>query len=200
MSDRETLDFYDRAAVDYADRFHARGKPDGDLRAFMAALPDGGEVLDLGCGPGRSSALLKDAGFRVDAMDASEGMIRTAAERYGVTARMGTFADLDETDRYDGIWANFSLLHAPRAEFPGHLSRIARALKPGGVFHLGLKLGSGEQRDKLGRCYTYYTQDDLARHLADAGLAVFSTRTFTSKGMAGTDDPGTCILSRKAPA
>ena len=61
-----------------------------------------------------------------------------------IDARLARFDELDAVARYDGIWANFSLLHAPRAEMPGNLARISRALRPGGWLHLGLKLGQGD--------------------------------------------------------
>ena len=44
-------------------------------------------------------------------------------------ARQARFDELEVQGVYDGIWANFSLLHAPKSEFPGHLARIRRAGK-----------------------------------------------------------------------
>lgn len=196
IPDTETMAFYDRAATDYADRFKGTGRPDQDLLAFMDALTPGATVLDLGCGPGQAAALLARAGFAVEATDASAGMVRTARERYGVEARQATFDDLDAEGRFDGIWANFCLLHAARTAFPGHLARIYRALKPGGVLHLGMKTGTGEARDKLGRFYTFYTAGELTGHLVAAGFEVTGTREFESPGMAGDLSPGIAILAR----
>lgn len=195
-TDPETLAFYDRAATDYADRFAGKGKPDQDMLAFIAELRPGGLVLDLGCGPGRSAALLREAGFAIEAMDASEGMVRTARERYGVEARLGTFDDLDAVARYDGIWANFSLLHAPRAALPRHLAAIARALRPGGVLHLGLKVGEGEERDHLGRLYVYFTPGELEGLLDAAGFDVTGRREDAMTGMAGNKDPFVILRAR----
>lgn len=193
--DRKTLDFYDNAAARYADRF-ARSRPDRDLAAFMEALPRGARVLDLGCGPGNTAAMLRDEGFVVDAVDASAGMARLAKERFGIEVAVKGFSDIDATHLYEGIWANFSLLHAPRAEMPGHLARLRRALKPGGLLHLGLKLGSGEGRDHLGRFYTYYEETELEGLLSRAGLAVVARRTGRMTGMAGTPDPFIIIRAR----
>lgn len=195
-TDDETLGFYDRAAGDYADTFAAGDPADPDLRAFMDDLPSGARVLDFGCGPGQHAAAMIRAGIAVDAMDASAGMVAEAKARFGVTARQATFADLDAGGEFDGIWANFSLLHAPRAEMPAHLNRLARALRPGGVLHIGVKSGEGEKRDHLGRLYTFYAEDELRGWLADAGFTVTALRHGHGKGMAGTDDPFIILRAR----
>ena len=44
---------------------------------------------------------------------------------------------------------------------PMHLKNVANALKGGGIFHVGLKTGTGEQRDRLGRFYAFYTDEEL---------------------------------------
>jgi SAM-dependent methyltransferase len=48
------------------------------LELAEQTIPPGGQVLDFGCGPGRMSLLLAQAGFRVRGVDISEGMIRNA--------------------------------------------------------------------------------------------------------------------------
>ncbi|GAB5434302.1 MAG: class I SAM-dependent methyltransferase [Epibacterium sp.] len=187
MSDKQTMAVYAKAAEDYAKGF-ARTKDtvhDRDYATFVAGLPDGGTVLDLGCGPGHWAARFRDEGLHVTAMDASPEMARYAKATYGIDVTVATFEDIDTTARYDGIWAFFSLLHAPRTDFPGHLLRLHRALKPGGMLALGMKLGTGERRDTLGRFYTYYSEDALREHLADAGFFVLSAHRSSGEGLAG---------------
>lgn len=196
-SDPDTIAVYDAKAGDYADLF-AAARPDRFLGAFIAALPPGSHVLDLGCGPGTASAFLRDAGHVPDAVDASAAMVALANTRHGIAARLASFDDIDARDAYDGIWANFALLHAPRADFPRHLAALGRALKPGGLFHIGTKLGSGAGRDALGRFYTYYARDELLAHLADARLEPFSVQEGTEVGLAGTEDPFIVVLARQA--
>ncbi|ASP18865.1 tellurite methyltransferase [Antarctobacter heliothermus] len=169
MTDPETIRLYNARAKDYADVTEGAG-PDATLRAFLAALPPKARVLDLGCGPGRSAGILAAAGHQVEAWDASEGMVALAAKRPGVTARLAEFNALTASAVYDAIWANFSLLHAPRAEMPRHLAAIRQALKPGGLAHVAVKEGTGSQRDTLGRLYTYYTEPELSLLLTQAGL------------------------------
>ncbi len=199
MSDSQTIAWYDGMARDYAARFGAQ-KQDRSLAAFAARLPAGARVLDLGCGPGHAAAQLAAGGHSAEAWDAAEGMVALAARHPGVTARQARFEDLRAEAEYDGIWANFSLLHAPRADFPNHIAAIARALRPGGLFHLGMKTGEDSRRDHLGRNYTFHTQDQLEAALGDAGLRVLSRTTGREKGFAGTEDPFVILLSEKPHA
>lgn len=184
MSDDKTIAVYDARARDYVDLV-ARNRPDRDLRAFMQALPAGAEVLDLGCGPGNSAAILQEAGFKVEAMDASAEMVAMARDRYGVNARQAVFDDLSGTDLYDGVWANFSLLHAPKSDMPRHLAALRDAIKPGGVLHIGLKLGEGEHRDKIGRLYSYYEEAELVALLEAAGFRPRTPRFGEEAGLSG---------------
>ncbi|MEM0935638.1 MAG: class I SAM-dependent methyltransferase [Pseudomonadota bacterium] len=197
MTDKQTLDLYSDRAADYA-REVTTPEPSARLRAFMAALPAGGRVLDLGCGPGNSAAAMLAAGFDVDALDAAEGMVRVARESYGVPARVGTFADIDTDRTLDGIWANFSLLHAPRAEMPGHLARLAAALGPNGLLHIGLKTGTGAARDSLGRLYTYYEDPEITGLMNAEGFEIEMRETGCEPGFDGVEAPWIVLWGRRA--
>lgn len=199
MSDAETIAVYDKRAQDYADRFSPL-KEDRHLTAFIEKLPAASPVLDLGCGPGNAAARLADAGFTVDAWDAAPGMVAMTARHNGVTARLAQFDDLDATRHYGGIWANFSLLHAPRAAFPCHIAAISKALRPGGVFHIGMKTGTDADRDGLGRAYTYYSIAELEDALLQTGFTVISQHTGQDAGFAGTVDPWVILLAEKPSA
>jgi len=193
--DSITIATYNARAEDYATLFDSGAKPGGSLLRFMDALPAGGRVLDLGCGPAMSARHMIDAGFDVDAVDASPEMVRVAKATNGVTARLATFDDLDALAAYDGVWANFSLLHAPRDRLPAHLDAIARALRPRGAFHIGMKTGTGNKRDQIDRLYTFVTKDELTGLLSDAGFAPKTVRTGSDVGLAGTKDEMITILS-----
>jgi SAM-dependent methyltransferase len=188
MIDPETIRIYDARAADYA-RMTGSDVPDATLAGFIAALPEQGAVLDLGCGPGRAAARMAAAGLVVEAWDASAAMVALAADHAGVTARQADFEALTGQAVYDGIWANFSLLHAPRDAMPRHLAAIHRALRPGGLFHVGLKSGSGSRRDALGRLYTYYTEDALSGLLRDAGLVPGRFNRGEDVGLDGVSAP-----------
>lgn len=186
MTDRETIAVYDARADEYA-KLEPSDMPSEALATFMKALPDGAGVLDLGCGPGTSARHMVRAGCVVDALDASAEMIGLASAIEGVTARQASFDDISGTAIYDGVWANFSLLHAPRVGMPKHLAAIHMALKPGGLFHIAVKEGTGEHRDSINRLYTYYTESELTALLEATGFTVGPYRRGRDKGLSGED-------------
>lgn len=187
-TDPRTIAVYDARARDY-DSLFGRDRPDRHLQAFIDLLPARARVLDLGCGPANASALLRDAGMMPDPVDASPEMVRLANERHAIGARRATFDDIDAVALYHGVWANFSLLHAPRTDLPRHLAALHRALRPGGILHLGMKTGAGEGRDRLGRFYTYVSLPEITGLVASAGFTRIVTEEGAEVGLAGTNDP-----------
>jgi len=196
MSDDETISVYDDQVEKYAG-FFTSNDPSAGLKEFVSHLPQNGFVLDLGCGPANWSAWMRDNGMRVDAIDASPEMVKFANETHDINARVGVFDDLDAENLYDGVWANFSLLHANKADFPRHLKQINTALKSNGYFHIGMKLGIDAARDHLGRFYSYYSEDELKTLLEEAGFIILTTKTGEEKGLAGNVDPFILILTQK---
>ncbi|WP_234416680.1 bifunctional 2-polyprenyl-6-hydroxyphenol methylase/3-demethylubiquinol 3-O-methyltransferase UbiG [Ruegeria sp. Alg231-54] len=186
MTDRKTIDAYTTRVAEYLsvplppEQIEAR-------MAFAEAVAPGGYVLDLGSGPGADSMFFLREGLRVRALDATPAFVEHAREN-GVDAHVGTFDDVTETATFDGIYASFSLLHAPRKDFPRHLEAIHRALKPEGIFFLGLKLGTGEHRDDIDRYYTYFSQTEIEEALAEAGFTIDRITTGVGKGLAGSYD------------
>ncbi len=186
MPDRKTIDAYTARVAQYLviplprEQLEAR-------QAFADAVGAGGYVLDLGSGPGSDSGFLMRQGLKVRALDATPAFVEHARDN-GVDAHLGTFDDVTEVAEYDGIYASFSLLHAPRADFPRHLGAIHTALKPGGLLFLGMKLGTGEHRDELDRYYTYYSQPEIEGALAAAGFTIDRFVTGMGKGLAGSYD------------
>lgn len=197
MSDKETLNVYAQKAEEYAGMIDDADQIDDQLAAFLADLPARAHVLDLGCGPGRSAGIMAEAGHKVTATDAVAEMVDMAAKLPGVTARHERFDDLTGHAIYDGVWANFSLLHAERADLPRHLAAISAALKPAGQFHIGMKTGTNTKRDELGRRYTYVSEDELRALLTAADMQVARHWTGAQKGLDGTVAPWLVLQAHK---
>jgi SAM-dependent methyltransferase len=164
--DEETLQFYRSNAQSYADWAKA---PSTRLRAFLALVPPGGSILELGCGAGNHSAVMLEAGFAVRATDGSPEMAEIASRRLGHPVEAMRFDELDARAAYDGVWASACLLHVPRDQLESILGRIHRALKPSGVFYASFKIGEGDGRDNLGRYYNYPSPEWLQTTYAAAG-------------------------------
>lgn len=164
--DHETLQFYRRNAEAYAGWAKA---PSARLKEFMALLPPGGSILELGCGAGNHSAEMLAAGFKLRVTDGSPEMAGIASRRLGHPVEAMLFDELDDHEAYDGVWASACLLHVPRHELAGILDRIRRALKPDGVFYASFKIGEGDGRDSLGRYYSYPSPEWLQATYAEAG-------------------------------
>ena len=138
---------------------------------FLSVIPEGGIVLDAGCGSGRDAKSFKNRGYRIVAFDASRELAAMAGEFLGQPVSVRTFADIDEVSSYDGIWACASLLHLPFCEISDALARLWSALKPGGALYLSFKEGQGE-REKDGRHFTDLdekTLRNLLRNLSYVG-------------------------------
>ncbi|MEO0389756.1 MAG: class I SAM-dependent methyltransferase [Pseudomonadota bacterium] len=191
MSDKETLAVYASKSGDYAKL--TRGEVSDHLARFIADPPANGRVLDLGCGPGFAAAAMAEAGLQVLATDAVAEMVALAAEHPGVEAVQQAFDGPLQAGAFDGVWANFSLLHAPRTAMAGHLKHLHKALKPNGIFHIGMKLGEGQQRDAIGRLYTYYGEDELVQALETAGFTVTNRSFGRDVGLDGTEADWICL-------
>ncbi|WP_380179977.1 class I SAM-dependent methyltransferase [Kalamiella sp. sgz302252] len=129
---------------------------------FIGCLPPGARILDAGCGSGRDVKAFSKMGFAVDAFDASPELVALARRLTGKPVEQMRFDEINAAARYDGIWCCASLLHVPEAGLPDVMAKLAKALKPGGVWYLSFKYGSGE-REKEGRRFTDMDEAGLRR-------------------------------------
>jgi SAM-dependent methyltransferase len=188
--DEETLQFYRGNAEAYAKRtFTSR---QARLTAFLALLPPGACILELGCGAGGDTAEMLARGFDVCPTDGSPEMAAVASKHLGRTVETLLFHDLDEAEAYDGVWANACLLHIPRNELADILALIWRALKPSGYFFASYKAGDADGRDTLNRYYNYPSQDWLRATYAEAGK--WDALSIESGEVIGFDDKMASML------
>lgn len=167
MTSDKTLQFYADNAATYAE--HARAPTGEPLNRFLAALPIGARILELGCGNGRDAAHMLSLGYDVDPTDGTPELTLEAEKRLGRPVRILRFEQLDATADYDGVWACASLLHVPDKSLPDILRRIHRALRPGGSFTASYKAGDGEGHDGFDRYYNYPSPERLTEAYRDAG-------------------------------
>ncbi len=196
-SDDRTIAFYDTEGPNYADWSAPKGEY-AWLEKFLSPMPADGFLLDYGCGGGWAARRMLETGRRVEAFDGSAALATEASKLTGINVKVLRFEGFDAKARYDGIWASFCLLHAPRASMAGNLRRIAEGLKPGGMLYLGLKVGDGESRDSLGRFYSYFTPEEITAALTAAGFEGIDIRLRTGEGYDGNEEQVMHIFAKRA--
>ncbi|MYS93437.1 MULTISPECIES: class I SAM-dependent methyltransferase [Streptomyces] len=143
----ETRRFYDTVAEEYAVHFRdlGAGMPLdlGVLYGFAELVGEGGEVADLGCGPGRVTAFLASRGLSVFGLDLSESMLAIARrENPGLRFEKGSMQELDLPDgSLDGVVSWYSTIHTPEEHLPALFAGFHRVLRPGGHLLLGFQCG-----------------------------------------------------------
>lgn len=166
--DDPTLQFYAANAAAYAAR--ERRLPTGLLDRFLAELPPGGQVLELGCGGGQDAAYMLSKSFEVVPTDGSPQLAAEASQRLGIPVQVMRFDELNAVSAYDGVWASASLLHVPMPALSNVLRLVHRALKPGGRFWASYKAGDAEGRDRFGRYYNRPGPHTLRSRYEEAGV------------------------------
>ncbi|AVX03027.1 hypothetical protein MXMO3_00481 [Maritalea myrionectae] len=156
--DPKTFAFYAENAKQYA---HRRTKPSETLSKFIATLPPGSHILELGCGAGLEARHMRDNGFEVTATEGNPALAAEAERNFGAPVKVMRFDELDDEAAYDAIWANMCLLHAPWESLSDIIEKAHRALKPDGHLWASFKVGEGAGRDKLGRYYNLPTPEML---------------------------------------
>ncbi|THA60928.1 class I SAM-dependent methyltransferase [Streptomyces sp. A0958] len=178
---RATRASYDTVAADYAsllaDELAAKPLDRAMLGAFaeQVGADGGGPVVDLGCGPGRVTAHLRDLGLSAYGIDLSPGMVAEARRRHpGLRFEVGTMSALDLADgSLRGAVAWYSLVHTPPEELGPYVAEFHRVLSPGGHLLLAFKAGGGEGV-RLEHAYGHPVDLDVYRFVPErvAGLLV----------------------------
>ena len=157
--ENQTLQYYDKDPDAFVANTLSADMADTRTR-FCKCLPQGSLILDFGCGSGRDTKAFLEAGYRVDAADGSGELCARASEYTGIPVKKMLFQELDEKERYDGIWACASILHLPKAELADVLKKIEAALKPGGILYASFKYGENEGVRRE-RYFSDFTEESL---------------------------------------
>ena len=156
ISQDTTLSWYRDNAIQYAEETRNSLVLDA-LWEFLSRMKEGGTILDYGSGSGRDSAYFINKGFSVDSLDGSAEMKAQAERLFGIKVKLASFLSLEEKDKYDGIWAQASILHLEEHDLRVALTLIERALKRDGVFYSSFRKGEADGYEN-GRWYTNMTE------------------------------------------
>ena len=133
---------------------------------FLEKLNPDAYILDFGCGAGRDTKYFLSRGYQVDAVDGSEQLCRIASEYTEIKVRQMLFQELDEKEKYDGIWACASILHLPKKQLREVLKNMYAALKSKGLIYNSFKYGEFEG-ERNGRYFTDFTTDTFKDFIHD---------------------------------
>ena len=124
---------------------------------FLNLLRTESYILDFGCGSGRDTKYFLEHGYQVDAVDGSMELCRIASEFTGIEVRQMLFQELQEKEKYDGIWACASILHVPKIELADILQKMCNAVKVDGVIYISFKYRNFEG-EQYGRFFSDFTE------------------------------------------
>ncbi|MFF7357762.1 MULTISPECIES: class I SAM-dependent methyltransferase [Streptomyces] len=201
--------FYDTIADDYDDRFKDVMSRLPLERALLGAYAElvgpAGTVADLGCGPGRVTALLAALGLDVFGLDLSESMLAVARREHpALRFEQGSMLDLDLADgSLAGVVSWYSSIHTPVDELPRLFAEFHRVLAPGG--HLLIAFQVGDQPLHLAQPFGHPVALDFHRRRPDriaallgaAGFALGSTTVREPDEEAGESVAQACLFARK---
>ena len=133
---------------------------------FLQLLDPQSFILDFGCGSGRDTKYFMEKGYHVTATDGSAELCRLASAFTGIEVKEMLFQELDDINKYDGIWACFSILHLPKKELFPVIRKMCAALKSAGVIYTSFKYSDFEG-ERNGRYFTDFTEDTFREFIQD---------------------------------
>jgi cyclopropane fatty-acyl-phospholipid synthase-like methyltransferase len=178
---------YDRVADEYAalESEHAPWPRLGRVKAFIAGLPDGSRVLDLGCGNGVPATRVIARRHVVTGVDISPEQIARA--KSNIPAASFHRADARDIDfpphSFDAVVALYLIDNVPAIDYPALFRKLAGWLKPGARILLSAEPGNdpGRTYEWLGVPMFINTlpASEVAAMLEDASLRVLETDSET---------------------
>ena len=185
-STNKTLNYYDENAISFSEStLHVNFTE--TQQAFLNCLPSNAHILDFGCGAGRDTRYFLERGCLVTAVDGSEALCKIASEYTGISVKQMLFQNLDEIEKYDGIWACASILHLKKTELSNVLVKMKKALKQQGIIYTSFKYGDYEGM-RNGRYFTDFTEESFINFMEDVDEIVIEKTWVTGDVRAGRGD------------
>ena len=155
----KTIEYYNKNAKDYFETT-INGNMKLSYKKFLEYIPKKGYILDFGCGSGRDSKYFIENGYKIKAIDGSLELCLLAEKYMNHKVIHMNFSELNDLNKYDGIWSCATILHLTKQEFIKVLKKMIRELKKDGIIYISFKDGIGEET-KDGRYFMYYTENQF---------------------------------------
>lgn len=156
-----TIEYYNQNAREFFDSTIAVDFRDIQKK-FLSYLPPFALILDFGCGSGRDTKFFKESGCLVEATDGSAELCKYAENYTGIAVKQMLFQELNEKNKYDGIWACSSILHLPYHDLLSVMKKMETALKMDGIIYTSFKYGTYEG-ERNGRYFTDMTENTFSK-------------------------------------
>ena len=154
---------------------------------LLEKLPEGAEILELGCGSGVPTTRQLAEKLAVTGVDISAKQVELAQKQVP-TAKFihSDMMQLDFPDgSFDAVAAFYSMIHVPRQEQAELLGKIRSWLRPGGLLVATMGAHSTEAYltdDFLGRpmYWSNFDSETNRRLVREAGLRILSAKEETA--------------------
>jgi ubiquinone/menaquinone biosynthesis C-methylase UbiE len=199
-----TIQTYNKHASQFVKHFEKRLET-LELDRFLGETPNGGYILDAGCGSARDAAYMMSKGYKVLGIDVAEGLLAEAKKLHPevLTQNMNFAALTFPNNTFDGIWCKAALLHVERSVVPEVLEGFKRVLKPGGVLCIQTKEGIGEGTESapfdpnVTRLFTYFTMEELGEMVKKVGFAITGIYSFNGAARGSREIDWVVVFAKK---
>ena len=168
--DASTISYYDKNAQTLANRYEGADM-NYTHRNLLRYLPEGGKVLEIGCGSGRDAAFLLNHGFDITACDASSEMLSTAIAHHPELSKRIHHASIPFSNedsllfqRFNAVVLIATVMHISDQDLFECAYQLRQLLTPDGIVLISTSLGREgivEGRDSEGRIYVERQPDEL---------------------------------------
>jgi len=174
---KNTKDFYNKTAQEWADKFYNDDAMMPLLEAYISKLPENAKVLDLCCGPGYESMRMRNLGAQVIGLDFSESCIQLARKRNpNMAFHVGDMLeDYSHIGKVDGIAVIAGLVHLPNEKLEIAFKEMSKVLENKGLILMVVRDGIGKSDkssyvkiddESYDRDFYAHTLEELIRYSA----------------------------------
>ena len=178
----QTIETYQQSFDTYVAK--TRNEPSAEFRewmnVFLSYISQNGMILEIGSATGRDARYFASKGYKILCTDVIPKALQKLSEEGFETAEFDfrNNPKLEWIGKFDGIFANASLLHAPRDVFENVLRNAVGILNEGGVMAFSLKVGNGEEImvEKLDgpRFFCLHTEPEIRSILSKLPFEIIS--------------------------
>lgn len=182
--DFQTIAAYDNSAAQVAG-LHTTLVPTRIYQLVNQFFAKGGPCADIGCGIGRDSAWLAEQEYTVTGMDASDGMLKQARNRYPHISFIKVGLPLME-EVADSTFANVLcsavIMHLAENQIASAAANLVRVMAENGVIVLSYRGTPNENWRENGKLYTPISPGKLISCFTTDGCTLLHQETEYEKG------------------